>query len=110
MRNLICLTLSSFVLAACASGVKEGERVFIVPSDAAHLSNCKLLGPVKVEAEIFSKWDANEMRKEIKFRLRDKAALEYPDGDTVAHGDLNVGGWGTPDAEQMGTVFKCFGN
>ena len=48
------------------------------------------------------------MRKEIKARLRDAAAIKYPNADTVAHADLNIGGWGTPDAEQMGTVFRCY--
>jgi len=104
MKYLTALLL----LTACASPVTVGQNVFIVPADATHLANCEMLGPVRVEAEVFSKWDVNEMRKEIKFRLRDEAARKYPNGDTVAHGDLNIGGWGTPEAEQMGTVFKCF--
>ena len=50
----------------------------------------------------------NEQVKEIKYRLRDAAAIAYPSADTVAHGDLNIGGWNSPEAEQMGTLFKCF--
>ena len=108
MKKIFLATVASAALAGCATGVSQGERVFIVPSDAAHLSKCELLGPVTVDAEIFMLWDANEMRKEIKARLRDAAAIKYPNADTVAHADLNIGGWGTPDAEQMGTVFRCY--
>ena len=109
MKSVVGLLLVGVALAGCASKVTTGERVFIVPSDAAHLSNCELLGPVRVEASIAGKFTINEQIKEIKFRLRDAAASQYPTADTVAHGDLNIGGWSSPEAEQMGTVFKCFG-
>ena len=108
MKNIFVSFCFVGLLAACASGVKQGESVFIVPSDAAHLSNCELLGPVRVEANISMLGTINEQVKEIKYRLRDAAAISYPSADTVAHGDLNIGGWNSPEAEQMGTVFKCF--
>ena len=96
------------VLSACASEIKEGKRVFITPSDSAHLSQCKMLGQVEVDAKIFGKWNATEQVAEIKNRLRDAAAQAYPSADTVSHSDINIGVWGAPDANIMGTVFKCF--
>ena len=42
--------------------------------------------------------------------LRSQAAPRYLDGETVAKGVLNFGGWGYPEFGQMGTAFKCFGN
>lgn len=96
------------LLNGCASIVTTGESVFITPSDSAHLSNCEMLGQVQVDANIVMLWDRNQQVMEIKNRLRDAAAQKYPNADTVTHSDLNVGTWSSPDAQAMGTVFKCF--
>ena len=96
------------IVGACAAPVTIGERVFITPSDSAHLSKCKMLGQVEVEASIFGKWDYNQQSLEIKNRLRDETAIRYPTADTVSHSDLNIGFWKGPDANIMGTAFKCF--
>lgn len=109
MKNikLICCG-GVFLLAACAKEVGVGQRVFITPSDSSHLSQCKMLGQVEVDASINMLWDANQQVLEIKNRLRDKTAQVYPSADTVSHSDLNVGRFGKPDANVMGTAFKCF--
>ena len=96
------------LLAGCAEEVQEGRSVFITPSDSAHLSQCQMLGQVEVNAQIFGKWSINEQVAEIKNRFRDAAAVQFPDADTVSHSDLNIGVWGRPDANIMGTAFKCF--
>jgi hypothetical protein len=67
-----------------------------------------MLGQVEVDASINLLWDANQQVLEIKNRLRDKTAQTYPNADTVSHSDLNVGRFGKPDANVMGTAFKCF--
>ncbi len=105
----ISSTITAIVfLSGCASNVTTGERVFITPSDSAHLSNCEILGQVQVDATIALLWDRNQQSMEIKNRLRDAASQMYPNADTVTHSDLNVGAWSAPDAQAMGTVFKCF--
>lgn len=106
-RALITVGFIS-MLGGCATAVTTGERVFITPSNSAHLSNCKMLGQVQVDASIGGLWDRNQQVMEIKNRLRDAAAERYPSADTVTHSDLNVGAWSAPDAQAMGTVFKCF--
>tara|TARA_R110002012_G_scaffold35690_5_gene101605 strand:+ start:308 stop:640 length:333 start_codon:yes stop_codon:yes gene_type:complete len=109
--NKLVVTVSIIgVITGCASSVSNGERVFITPSDSAHLSNCKMLGQVKVDASIAMLWDRNQQVMEIKNRLRDAAAEKYPYADTVTHSDLNVGAWSAPDAQAMGVAFKCFDN
>ena len=96
------------LLAGCAGEVSEGNRVFITPSDSAHLTQCKMLGQVEVDANIRGKWNVTEQIAEIKNRFRDEAAIRFPDADTVSHSDINIGVWGRPDANIMGTAFKCF--
>lgn len=98
------------MLSGCAEKIGIGERVFITPSDSAHLSKCEMLGQVEVDAQIFWKLTQTEMVAEIKNRLRDKTAELYPSADTVSHSDINVGVWGMPDANIMGTAFDCFDN
>lgn len=95
-------------LSGCAQEVGVGQRVFITPSDSAHLSQCKMLGQVEVDASINMLWDGNQQVLEIKNRLRDRTAELYPTADTVSHSDLNVGRFGSPDANVMGTAFDCF--
>lgn len=97
------------LLGGCASAVKTGKNVFLTPANSAHLSNCKMLGQVQVDASIWGLWDRNQQVMEIKNRLCDAAAERYPTADTVTHSDLNVGAWGA-HAQAMGTVFKCFNN
>lgn len=108
LKTVTALSLFSVLISGCATKVTVGERVFITPSDSAHLSNCELLGQVQVDASIAMLWDRNQQIMEIKNRLRDAAAKKYPTADTVTHSDLNVGLWNAPDAQAMGTVFKCF--
>ena len=95
-------------LASCAKDVGIGKKVFITPSDSAHLSQCKMLGQVEVDAAIQGKFGLNEQVAEIKNRLRDRTAEMYPRADTVSHSDINIGVWGQPDANIMGTAFDCF--
>ena len=65
--NKLVVTVSIIgVITGCASSVSNGERVFITPSDSAHLSNCKMLGQVKVDASIAMLWDRNQQVMEIK--------------------------------------------
>ena len=45
---------------------------------------------------------------EIKNRLRDRTAEMYHRAGTVSHSDINIGVWGQPDANIMGTAFDCF--
>ena len=96
------------IFSACAAPVTTGKNVFITPSDSAHLSKCKMLGQVEVDASIFLKLTYNQQVKEIKNRLRDKTATIHPTADTVSHSDLDVSYWKGPDANVMGTAFKCF--
>ncbi|MGO2012906.1 hypothetical protein [Pseudoalteromonas sp.] len=110
MNKIILTFVFVSLLGGCATAVTKGERVFITPSDSAHLANCKMLGQVQVDASISGLWDRNQQTMEIKNRLRDAAAERYPEADTVTHSDLNVGAWSAPDAQAMGTVFKCFNN
>lgn len=110
MYKIISTLAFASLLVGCATAVTKGERVFITPSDSAHLSNCKMLGQVQVDASIRGLWSRNQQVMEIKHRLRDAAAERYPEADTVTHSDLNVGAWSAPDARSMGTVFKCFNN
>ena len=95
-------------VAGCATNVGVGERVFITPSDSAHLANCKMLGQVEVDAAIFWKFGVNEQVAEIKNRLRDETAKRYPQADTVTHSDLNAFTWNGPEGNVMGTAFNCF--
>ncbi|WP_157133369.1 hypothetical protein [Marinobacter sp. ELB17] len=110
MKKTISTLAFVILLGGCATAVTKGDRVFITPSDSAHLSNCKMLGQVQVDASIGGLWDKNQQVMEIKNRLRDAAAERYSEADTVTHSDLNVGAWSAPDAQAMGTVFKCFNN
>jgi hypothetical protein len=107
-KQIFAVVTSMMVIAGCASDVTSGKRVFITPSDSAHISNCKMLGQVQVDATITMLWDRNQMVMEIKNRLRDATANKFPSADTVTHSDLNVGLWSAPDAQAMGTAFKCF--
>jgi PBP1b-binding outer membrane lipoprotein LpoB len=108
VKKISSIITAIVFLSGCASNVTTGERVFITPSDSAHLSNCEILGQVQVDATIALLWDRNQQSMEIKNRLRDAASQMYPNADTVTHSDLNVGAWSAPDAQAMGTVFKCF--
>ena len=108
MKNYCLAMAAAVVLAGCATAVDKGRKVFIATSDSAHLSKCEMLGQVQVDASIFMLWDRNQQIMEIKNRLRDKAAETYPEADTVAPSDLNVGAWSAPDAQAMGVAFKCF--
>ena len=108
MKKVLSAIMVVVILSGCASTVTTGNRVFITPSDSAHLSNCEILGQVQVDASIMMLWDRNQQIMEIKNRLRDATAERYPNADTVTHSDLNVGAWSNPDAQAMGTVFKCF--
>ena len=100
--------VSLILLGACAKPVTEGDRVYITPSDSAHLTNCKMLGQVEVDAKIFGKWTTNQQAQEIKNRLRDETARKYPAADTVTHSDINFSVWKGPQSNIMGTAFKCF--
>lgn len=108
MKNLPQIIFFTIVLSGCAAAATKGQRVFITPSDSAHLSKCEMLGQVQVDASIAMLWDRNQQIMEIKNRLRDATAEKYPEADTVSHSDLNVWAWSAPDAQAMGTVFKCF--
>ena len=108
MKKVLSIFTTVIILNGCASNVTTGQKVYITPSDSAHLSNCEMLGQVQVDASIALLWDSNQQAMEIKNRLRDATAERYPDADTVTHSDLNVGAWSAPDAQAMGTVFKCF--
>ena len=108
MRNAVLVMFVATVLAGCATAVTKGQGVFITPSDSSHLSNCEMLGQVKVDATIAMLWDRNQQVMEIKNRLRDAAAENYPEADTVTHSDLNVGAWYEKDAQAMGVAFRCF--
>lgn len=105
---LTFLTVASLAVSGCATNVGIGERVFITPSDSAHLSNCKMLGQVEVDASVFWKWGVREAVAEIKNRLRDETARRYPQADTVTHSDLDTGTWNGPEGNVMGTAFNCF--
>lgn len=96
------------VLANCASPITSGKTVFITPPDSAHLSQCSMLGRVQIDAKIMGKWSRAVQIAEIKNRLRDAAATQFPEADTVTHSDMNIVGWGNPDPHIMGIVFKCF--
>lgn len=68
-----------------------------------------MLGQVQVDASIAYMFTVNQQILEIKNRLRDAAADRYPTADTVTHSDLTIGeGWGAPDSQVFGTVFRCF--
>lgn len=108
-RGVLVGLVIAIGVSACAGQVTSGQRVFLAPADSAHLSNCEMLGQVQVDASIAMLWDRNQQTLEIKNRLRDAAAERYPTADTVTHSDLNIGLWSAPDAQAMGTVFKCFG-
>ncbi len=107
LRKILVLTLP-VLLSACASKVTTGEKVFITPAGASHLVNCKMLGQVRVDTTIAHMFTVNEMITEIKNRLRDETANRYPEADTVAFSDMNVGAFSKPDSEAMGVAFKCF--
>lgn len=95
-------------LVGCASPLNEGQRVYIAPSNSNHLQNCELLGQVEVEPSVSGLWNSAEQLKEMKFRLRDEAAIRYPSADTVTHSDVSVGSFGVNETTIYGTVFKCF--
>tara|TARA_B110000977_G_scaffold199074_1_gene285406 strand:+ start:1155 stop:1490 length:336 start_codon:yes stop_codon:yes gene_type:complete len=107
-KNIASLILMGVFTVGCATNVGVGQRVFITPSDSSHLTNCKMLGQVEVDAAIFWKFGVNEQIAEIKNRLRDQTAARYPSADTVSHSSLNAGTWNGPEANVMGTAFKCF--
>ena len=108
MNKVILSLVACVLLSGCASTVTSGKKVFLTPANSAHLSNCKMLGQVQVDATIAMLWDRNQQVMEIKNRLRDAAADKFPSADTVTHSDLNVGAWSAPDAQIMGTAFRCF--
>lgn len=101
--------LSSFFLfiTGCATPLTTGgSNVYITPSDSSHLSNCELLGQVQVTSNNAMLWDRSERVKDIKYRLRDATANQYPNADTVAFSDTEgSSNWGPNMA--MGTVFRC---
>lgn len=101
-------SLVSIALLGCAGQVNEyGKKIFLTPSDAAHLSKCELLGQVYVDTNLAGLWDAHEMKKQLKIELRNQTGMQYPQADTVAFSDLDVSIW-SGDSEAMGTAFKCF--
>jgi hypothetical protein len=109
MKKIYGLVTSLLFLSGCATDVSSGNRVYLTPSDSAHLSNCEMLGQVQVDASIAGLFTVNQQILEIKNRLRDAAADRYPTADTVTHSDLSIGeGWGAPDSQVFGTVFRCF--
>ncbi|MCV2893727.1 hypothetical protein [Lentibacter sp. XHP0401] len=109
-KSLVAGLLGVTFLAGCAGELQEGKRVFIVPLDSTHLSQCKMLGRVEVNADISGKWDRKDQITEIKNRLRDSAAQKYPNADTVSHPEINYKFGGNPDPNIVGIVFNCFNN
>lgn len=96
-------------LVGCSpSAVTTGQKIFITPSDSAHLGNCELLGQVQIEENLGVLLDRNDASIETKNRLRDATADKYPDADTVSYSDINLTGAWTTTAHVMGTVFRCF--
>ena len=101
MFSLYTLVLSGMLLmTGCAGKITTGQRVFIAPHDSVHLNNCELVGYVTVGTEMLIVWDRNELAKELKNRLRDAAANQFPKGDTVTYSEMT-------DTGVMGTVFRC---
>lgn len=100
----------SFTILGCAQQVNQhGQQIHIVPANAAHLANCQSLGPVVLEANVGWKWDTEQQVKHLKNGLRNEAGMRYPNADTVAHGDIDIGFW-SGDAEVFATAFKCYNN
>ena len=105
MRVLFIIGFA-LVLSACATAVKEGKSVSASPANSEHLSKCDMLGQVTVKANTMKVWHADEAVIEIKNRLRDEAAIRFPNADTVSYPDLSSGVWFNP--EITGVAFRCF--
>ena len=107
LMKIVALIGMAMLVGSCAAPVtKEGAEIFISPANSAHLHKCKMLGQVRVKANTMKVWHADEAVQEIKNRLRDRTAAEYPGADTVSYPDLSSGVWFNP--EIMGIAYKCF--
>lgn len=105
MRTLVVFLLA-LLLNACATAVKEGINVSASPANSVHLNKCAMLGQVTIEANTMKVWHADEAVIEIRNRLRDAVAIQYPKADTVSYPDLSSGVWFNP--EITGVAFRCF--
>ena len=95
-------------LVGCAGELSQGGKaIFLTHSDSAYLSNCKIVGQVRVKTNISGLWDIEEARKQIKVDLRNETALRFRSADTVSYSDLEVSKLDRA-VESMGTAFKCF--
>ncbi len=99
-KNRVLLIFMSTVITGCAAtNVGVGKKVFITPSDSAHLANCEMLGQVEIAVPEFAWKTGRKQAIEANNRLRDETAQKFPRADSVAQSKSDRG---------SGIAFKCF--
>jgi hypothetical protein len=85
--NAVSLRQSSLVLVlfctGCATTLPEASHIQVLAENSPILNRCEALGPVIVVVSGWKLIDNQEWYQQARNKVRDQAARQYPDSDSV---------------------------
>jgi hypothetical protein len=85
--NAVSLRQSSLALVlfctGCATTLPEASHIQVIAENSPILDRCEALGPVNVVVSGWQLIDNREWYQQVRNNVRDKAARQYPDSDSV---------------------------
>lgn len=85
--NAVSLRQSSLLLvlfyAGCATTAPEAPHIQVLAQNSPILDQCEALGPVNAAVSGWTFMDDRQWYQEIRNRVRNKAAKQYPESDSV---------------------------
>lgn len=108
LDKIIFIPILTLFLLSCASKSTIGKNIQIADSNSAYLSKCTILGPVKFSFENHRFIAFADTKKELEYRLKDKAALKFKNADTITYSDVEINSFSKFPEKVTGTAFNCF--
>lgn len=105
MKRLLAILAVSTAMSGCVSMTPRAQAIQVQPADSQLLHDCKKLGRVDAKASGWGQWTYDDMREQARNNLRDAAARQYSEADTVVL--LNVDTH-TNSADASGVAYKCY--
>lgn len=85
--NAVSLRQSSLALvlfcSGCATTLPEAPHIQVLAENSPLLDRCEALGPVHAVVSGWKFIDNREWYQQVRNKVRDKAARQYPDSDSV---------------------------
>jgi hypothetical protein len=108
--NTVLFRQSSLVLvllcAGCATTIPEAPHIQVLAENSPILDRCEVLGPVNAQASGWTLLDDQQWYQQVRNKVRDKAAKQYPESDSVV---FLYAVRRFMKLEGSGIAYRCFG-